>query len=76
MSDFDRQSRIEPDPMDRTTPRRAMVGAASVASIIAVMFATFYAINAQRTNQAATAAGTPATASAPATAGAETAGQR
>jgi hypothetical protein len=72
ITDSERLARVEPDPMDRTTPRRALVGAASVSAIIAVMFVTFYAINAQRTNQAATGAAT--TASAPA--GAETTGQR
>jgi hypothetical protein len=56
MTDFDHRSRMEPDPRDRTTPRRAVVGAASVAGIIAVMFGAFYAINAQRSNQTATAA--------------------
>jgi hypothetical protein len=73
MTDFDRQSRVEPDPMDRTTPRRALVGAASVCAIMAVMFAAFYGINAQRSNQAG---GGTATTSAPMPADAQTTGQR
>jgi len=64
MTGFDRDRRVELQQGDRTagiqsapseppmltTPRRALLSAASMLAIVAIMFVAFYGINAQRTH--------------------------
>jgi hypothetical protein len=56
--EHDKSERIQggpPEPPVLTTPRRALWSAASMLAIVTVMFAMFYGINAQRTQDKAPA---------------------